>query len=193
MAPFKALRTLLGLRQQKPKDKWPWDGIKIGRHTYGVIPHKFFSYDETVRFEIGSFCSVANEVMFLVRAEHPHRSVSTFPLKTFANGTGELKSRGPILIGHDVWIGMRSIINSGVTIGNGAVIAAGAVVTKDVRPYEIVGGVPAKHIGYRFEADIVRKLQEIRWWEWSDVKIKENILMFELDVADFILKARTLS
>lgn len=64
VAPFKTLRTALGLRRRKPKDIWPWDGIKIGRHTYGVLPQQFFSYDSTVSFEIGNFCSVANEVIF---------------------------------------------------------------------------------------------------------------------------------
>lgn len=87
---------------------------------------------------------------------------------------------------------MRSIIGSGVTIGNGAVIAAGAVVTKNVAPYQIVSGVPSEHISYRFEQNTIRQPEEIRWWERSDIKIEENILLFEMNADDFFLKARAL-
>lgn len=93
-----------------------------------------------------------------------------------------------VIIGHDVWIGHGAVIQSGISIGNGAVIGSGAVVTKDVQPYTIVGGVPAKFIRERFSKGIVEKLQSIGWWHWSYIAIKENLQDFYLSVDDFVLK-----
>lgn len=84
-------------------------------------------------------------------------------------------NKGDIIVGNDVWIGYEAVILSGVTIGDGAVIGARAVVTKDVPPYTIVGGVPAKPIKKRFSEENIKKLQSIRWWDWSKEKIAENI------------------
>ena len=84
-------------------------------------------------------------------------------------------NKGDIVVGNDVWIGYEAVILSGVTIGDGAVIGARAVVTKDVPPYTIVGGVPAKPIKKRFSDESIKKLQSIRWWDWSKEKIAENI------------------
>jgi acetyltransferase-like isoleucine patch superfamily enzyme len=98
----------------------------------------------------------------------------------------ELTSRGPITIGHDVWIGRRAMIMSGVTIGNGAVIGAGAVVTRDVAPYSIVGGVPAKLIRFRFEQPTIDALQRIRWWDWPDDDIRSRVDLFDLPAEEFI-------
>lgn len=87
----------------------------------------------------------------------------------------------PITIGNDVWIGSRSIVMDGVTIGDGAIVAAGSVVTKDVPPYAIVGGVPAKIIKYRFSDDIIKRLLEVKWWNLSDEKISEIIDLFHIE------------
>lgn len=84
-------------------------------------------------------------------------------------------NKGDIVVGNDVWIGYEAVILSGVTIGDGAVIGARAVVTKDVPPYTIVGGVPAKPIKKRFSEENIKKLQSIRWWDWPKEKIAENI------------------
>lgn len=84
-------------------------------------------------------------------------------------------NKGDIVVGNDVWIGYEAVILSGVTIGDGAVIGARAVVTKDVPPYTIVGGVPAKPIKKRFSDESIKKLQSIRWWDWPKEKIAENI------------------
>jgi acetyltransferase-like isoleucine patch superfamily enzyme len=186
MALFRRLRTMLGLRKSKPRDSWPWPGITIGRHTYGVLPESIFRYDQKIRLDVGSFCSVAKEVLFLVRADHPTHTASTFPLTKLQVGVEELRSRGPISIGHDVWIGRRAMIMSGVTIGNGAVIGAGAVVTKDVPPYAIVGGVPATLIRYRFEQSTIEALQALAWWKWSDEEIRAKMEAFQMPAEDFV-------
>jgi acetyltransferase-like isoleucine patch superfamily enzyme len=90
----------------------------------------------------------------------------------------DYKQNLPITIGNDVWIGRKAIIMDGVTIGDGAIVAAAALVTKDVPPYAIVGGVPAKVIKYRFSDEIIERLLQIKWWDWSDDKITENIGIF---------------
>ena len=111
------------------------------------------------------------------------RSLSTYPFLIFfeewgldvANITDAWDNKGDIVIGNDVWIGYETVILSGVTIGDGAIIGTRAVVTKDVPPYTIVGGVPARHIRRRFDEESVTKLMELKWWEWPDEKIKENL------------------
>lgn len=146
---------------------------------------------------IGKFCSISDYCVFGL-PPHNMKSISTSPLfNSPKNGTQhkwvEVSSYSPppmhIEIGNDVWIGYRVMIPSSVKIGNGAVIAAGAVVTKDVPDFAIVGGVPAKVIKYRFSPEIIAKLREIKWWEWEDERIikylpifsKETITMEELE------------
>jgi acetyltransferase-like isoleucine patch superfamily enzyme len=97
-------------------------------------------------------------------------------------------SKGPVVIGNDVWIGFRAIILSGVRIGDGAVIGAGAVVTHDVPPYAIATGIPAKVQRFRFTEHQVKKLLQIAWWDWDLQEIVENIDYFYGDVEDFIKK-----
>ena len=92
-----------------------------------------------------------------------------------ANITEAWDKKGDIVIGNDVWIGYEAVILSEVTVGDGAIIGARAVVTKDVPPYAIVGGIPARYIRRRFDEKTVTKLMELKWWEWSDEKIKENL------------------
>lgn len=128
--------------------------------------------------KIGRFCSIAPGVKIAL-GEHPMTNISTHPL-FFASkngfqvpdGIGEPRNLGEkrysiAVIGNDVWIGANVVICRGVTIGNGAVIAAGAVVTSDVEPYSIVGGLPAKHLKYRFDSDTINKLQESEWWNYK--------------------------
>jgi len=112
--------------------------------------------------------------MFLCRANHPTHLVSTFPFEyALKNITpfGDLAVDGPTEIGNDVWIGLRAIIMPGVRIGDGAVIGAGSIVTKDVAPYAIVAGNPARFIRNRFTDEQIASLLAIRWWDWSDEKI----------------------
>jgi acetyltransferase-like isoleucine patch superfamily enzyme len=185
MAPFRAFRMKLGLvRNPRPLKK---SGVTIGRHTYGVTKATLYDDSDHTDLTVGSFCSVAAEVFFMTRANHHIETASTFPMQNFATGEDEqLLSRGPIVIGHDVWIGRRAIINSGVTIGNGAVIATAAIVTRDVPPYAIVGGNPARLIRYRFGQDTIDRLQDIAWWNWPDDRIRANAALFKLPAEDFV-------
>lgn len=146
-----------------------------------VLYHYPVNHDKLV---IGKFCSIACGAKFiLTSANHTMKSLSTYPFPIFfeewgldvANITDAWDNKGDIVIGNDVWIGYEAVILSGVTIGDGAIIGTRAVVTKDVPPYTIVGGVPARHIRSRFDAETVTRLMELKWWEWSDEKIKENL------------------
>lgn len=135
--------------------------VVVGSHSYGeidVIDHS--SLDN--KLYIGSYCSIAPNVQFILGGEHSTKSISTFPFKVMCFGqTREAGSKGDIVVKDDVWIGASAVIGSGVTIGQGAVIAAGSVVTKDVEPYAIVGGIPAKLIRHRFDKELREKLCSI--------------------------------
>ena len=123
--------------------------VVVGKKTYGEIHVTDFSPADT-KLYIGSYCSIAPNVRFLLGGEHQLYSISTYPFKVLTFGESrEAGSKGDIVVKDDVWIGDGAIICSGVNIGQGAVIAAGAVVTKDVEPYSIVGGNPAKLIRKR--------------------------------------------
>lgn len=147
-----------------------------------VLYHYEINHDKLV---IGKFCSIACGVKFLfTSSNHSMRSISTYPFPLFyeewklkkTDITDSWDNKGDIVIGNDVWIGYEAVIMSGVSIGDGAIIGTRAVVTKDVPPYTIVGGVPAKHIKKRFSNEKIASLLEIRWWEWSEERISKNIL-----------------
>lgn len=133
---------------------------------------------------IGKFCSIACGAKFLFTSgNHSLKSLSTYTFPIFFDEWGlDVKNirdawdnKGDIVIGNDVWIGYEAVIMSGVKIGDGAIIGTRAVVTKDVPPYAIVGGVPAKLIRRRFDDETIEKLLALRWWNWDDEKIKRNI------------------
>ena len=133
---------------------------QVGVQSYGGISlHNDVS---GIKLVIGSYCSIGENVVFLLGLEHRLNTISTFPFKSQClSGEYEALSKGDIVIDDDVWIGYGAAIMSGVHIGQGAVIAAGAVVTKDVPPYAIVGGVPAKVIKYRFKEEMIEELLKI--------------------------------
>lgn len=143
-----------------PVGKLPLDRIQIGKNTYGFID-ALFSNPEN-KLIIGNYCSIAQGVKFLPSSDHALDQISTYPFKAMLL-TGELESlsKGDIVVEDDVWIGYGSTVLSGVHIGQGAAIAAGSVVTKDVPPYAIVGGVPAKVIKYRFSPEMIDALLKI--------------------------------
>lgn len=124
--------------------------IIVGKMSYGGIDLTDYSKSDN-KLVIGSYCSIAPNVRFLLGGEHTIKTISTYPFKTFVGGeNNEATSKGCIILKDDVWICDGAIINSGVTVGQGAIVASGAVVVKDVEPYSIVGGNPAKIIKYRF-------------------------------------------
>ena len=131
---------------------------------------------------IGKFCSIACGTKFLFNcANHSLKSLSTYTFPLFyeewelekSNITTAWDNKGDIVIGNDVWIGYEAVIMAGVHIGDGAIIAARAVVTKDVPPYTIVGGTPAKEIRKRFDAEVIQQLLMLKWWDWSADKIRK--------------------
>lgn len=139
--------------------------IKIGRGTY--LRRDVFVDDYT---EIGRYCSIANDVV-IAASEHPIENFSTHPISYDVENYPGKETK--TIIGNDVWLGTRCIIKKGVTIGDGAVVAANAVVTKNVPPYAIVAGVPTKIIKYRFEDDVIEKLLALEWWNFPPDKLTD--------------------
>jgi acetyltransferase-like isoleucine patch superfamily enzyme len=161
------------------KDNKKYKRYNIGEYTYGRP--KVFADDANLK--IGKFCSIAMNVTIYLGSEHQMNWVTTYPFFAKfkeAKHTGNT-TKGDVNIGNDVWIADGAIILSGVTIGDGAVIGARAVVSKDVKPYEIVAGNPARHIRYRFDEDTRNKLLKIKWWNWDIEKIKSE---FDLILSD---------
>lgn len=151
------------------------DAVKVGKETYGNL--NVLYYNDGPILSIGSYCSIGPDVCFILSSDHDLDHVSTFPYKVKALQIEhyEATSKGNITVDDDVWIGFRSTIMSGVHIGQGAVVAAGAVVTKDVPPYAIVGGVPAKIIKYRFSPEIIEQLLKLDYSKLTDDMIRERI------------------
>jgi len=154
----------------------------IGEFTYGVP--QIFDWEEGAKLIIGKFCSIADNVKIFLGGEHRTDWITTFPFSAkefndlFPEAKkikGHPKTKGDVIIGNDVWIGYGAIILSGVKIGDGAVIGAGSIVTKDVLPYTIVAGNPAKIIRKRFSDQNIKKLLKLKWWNWPIKKIKSNL------------------
>jgi acetyltransferase-like isoleucine patch superfamily enzyme len=149
--------------------------VRIGRHTYGVAPRNLVRPTAAAPITIGAFCSVGPDVMIFGQADHPTGLASTFPLRARVLRPGaentDAVTRGGVTIGNDVWIGARAIILSGVTVGDGAVIGAGAVVPRDVPPYAVAAGNPARVLRFRFDDATIAALLALRWWEWPDDRI----------------------
>ena len=146
-----------------------------------VLYHYPINHD---KLTIGRFCSIACGARFLFNsANHTMSSLSTYPFPLFfeewgldrTNVTDSWDNKGDITVGSDVWIGYESVIMAGVTIGDGAIIGTRAVVTKDVPPYTIVGGLPAKPIKKRYPEETIAALLELRWWDWPRELIAENL------------------
>ncbi|AZO33208.1 MAG: CatB-related O-acetyltransferase [Mesorhizobium sp.] len=164
--------------------------VTVGRHTYGVTWRKVLFPAKEAPLRVGAFCSVAGRVLFICSGHHPTASATTFPiysrlLKQPEPIAEDSKPAG-ITVGNDVWIGNGAMILPGVEIGDGAVVGAGAVVTKNVPPYAIVGGSPARLIRYRFSQDVISKLLAIQWWRWDDGKVKREADLLTGPIEAFI-------
>ena len=145
----------------------------IGKNCYGTPIIK--SPLPQSELEIGSYCSIAGNVQIFLGGIHRTDYISTYPFPAFFKEAEHIKefevTRGKVLIGSDVWLCENCTILSGITIGHGAVVANGALVTKNVEPYEIVGGNPAKHIRWRFDEPTRQTLLELAWWDWPEEEI----------------------
>ena len=160
--------------------------ITLGRHSYAGETKLLFAAE----VKTGNFTSISSNTTFMGRCEHPwvmnRQAVSNYPFRELKWGRGDkCGSRGPVNLGHDVWIGEQALILDGITIGSGAIVGAGSVVTKDVPPYAIVGGNPAKVLKYRFPADVIEALLKIAWWDWPDYKVREALPLMS-DINKFL-------
>jgi acetyltransferase-like isoleucine patch superfamily enzyme len=152
-----------------------FDRVKVGKGTYGSIKALYSNHPKEF-LKIGNYCSIGSGTTFMLGSEHPHSYISTFPFKVKILKVGyEATTKGPIELCDDVWIGENVLILSGVTIGQGAVVAAGAIVTKDVPPYSIVGGNPARLIKYRFSEEVIKVLCKIDYEKLDATTITLNI------------------
>ncbi len=165
--------------------------IEVGDYTYYDDFEDVHNFEKNVKYHfdftgdkliIGKFCMIASDVTFIMNgANHLSKSVSAYPFAIFGNGwEGAMDgktypNKGNTVIGNDVWLGYDATIMSGVTIGDGAIIASKSVVTKDVPPYGIVGGNPAKVIKFRFVPSDIEKLLTAKWWDWPLARITEHI------------------
>lgn len=146
-----------------------------------VLYHYPINHDKLI---IGKFCSIGCGTRFLFNsANHTMRSLSTYPFPLFfeewglnrEDVTDSWDNKGDIIVGNDVWIGYEAVIMAGVTIGDGAIIGTRSLITKDVPPYTIVGGIPAKPIRKRFYEQTISSLLDLKWWDWPKEKIAKNI------------------
>ena len=170
--------------------------LSIGQCTYGQKINIYYHGDwngQINRYSIGSFCSLAEDITFFLVGNHRVEWITTYPFHRIMPELADTKAfsltKGNIIIGNDVWIGSCAKILSGVTIGDGSVVGAYTVVAKNVPPYSIVVGNPAKIIRYRFSEDQIKSLLKIRWWDWPIEKIKENAdLLCSQNIEIFIKK-----
>jgi chloramphenicol O-acetyltransferase type B len=169
--------------------------MNVGVGTYGADQIAVHDWGQGTTLTIGNYCSLAPNLRVLLGGNHRSNRVTTFPFQILYNFGTENDtdgySNGDVVIKNDVWIGYGVTIMSGVTIGNGAIVAANSHVFKDVAPYSIVGGNPAKHITFRFTPTQISQLEEIAWWDWPVHKIQEYAnLLLRTDIDEFINAAK---
>ena len=159
---------------------WRGEQVEIGEYTYGNP--ELIAGDEGKKLIVGKFCSIAQGVRIFLGNYHRADWITTYPFSVLpsewpeaADVKGHPFSKGDVRMGNDVWIGTGATLLSGLTIGDGAIIAAGSMVTKDVAPYAIVAGNPAKEVRKRFDEATIEKLLDLKWWDWPEEKIREKM------------------
>jgi chloramphenicol O-acetyltransferase type B len=182
----KPIKSLAQFKRQYPR-------YEIGHHCYGVPSIKYPHKDSILK--IGSYCSIARNVQIFMGGMHRTDWITTYPFPAFEQKAQHIQnyaiSHGDITVGNDVWLCQNATILSGVTIGHGAVVANGAIVTKDVLPYEIVGGNPAKHIRWRFDEPTREALLKSAWWDWPEDEVLSIVnLLCSDDISKFLEYAK---
>jgi acetyltransferase-like isoleucine patch superfamily enzyme len=167
------------------------DRYKIGDYSYGKP--RVVSAGEGTTLMIGKYCSIGRNVTIFLGSEHRTEWVSTYPFPMLWEKAktipGHPFSKGDVVIGNDVWIGYGATLLSGITIGDGAAIGACSVVTRDIPPYAIVAGNPAQFIRYRFAEETIQALLRIKWWDWPDERVNEEIhLICSHSIDEFVKK-----
>lgn len=187
------LRKRLRRKKFHTADLLRGSNLEIGEHTYGKP--EIFQYGEKSRLCIGRYCSISTDVRIFLGGNHRVDWVTTYPFPVIRESwpeasciPGHPSSKGDVVIGNDVWIGLGATILSGVTIGDGAVIGAQSVVTRDVPPYRIAAGNPITIVGQRFDDETIRRLLEIRWWNWPEDKIVKYIDILCSNRVDVLLE-----
>ena len=153
--------------------------IEVGDHSYGAPTLRWWG--EGARLRIGKFCSIARDVTIYLGGNHRTDWITTYPFsvmspwRRWTRQDGHPATRGDVIIGNDVWLAEGCTIFSGVRIGDGAVVAGRAVVTREVPPYAIVAGNPARVVRYRFSEAEIKELLALQWWDWGDARIRQNL------------------
>lgn len=191
---YKRLRAMDRLERKAEKIRLRYPRYTIGTGTYG-IPEVIEFGDDTV-LKVGSYTSIAEGVQILLGGEHRTDWLTTYPFPAMVDEVRDIKDyapcKGDVVIGSDCWICTNAVILSGVTIGHGAIAAAGAVVTRDVPPFAVVGGNPCKQIRWRFEEDVRALLLEAAWWDWPMEEVKAVARMLcSADQETFLAYIRT--
>ena len=161
------------------KYSYGWNNINIYYWANGNYLKDGTAIEECF-LDVGNYCSFSGGILVVLGGNHHAEHITTFPFGNIHqsifpkhNGIGQPYTKGGVKIGNDVWVATDVTIQSGVTIGDGAVIASNSVITKDVPPYAIVGGNPAKIIKYRFDEDVIKKLLDLKWWDMTEAHINE--------------------
>jgi acetyltransferase-like isoleucine patch superfamily enzyme len=175
--------------------------IYYKKFSYGIKTIKVLSWGAKENIYIGNYSSLANNLQIFTGGNHIWKdSITSYPFgfihqarfnkfdDNLIQKQKEIRSNGDVIIGNDVWIGEGSTIMSGVNIGDGAIIGTNSHIVKDIPPYAIAGGNPAKIIKYRFDEEKIKKLLKIKWWDWKPSKVNDNIMLLETDVEGFIKK-----
>lgn len=173
-------------RRQNPHNETVWGSgnnfknIKVGKGSYGTINVQSFQ-NESERLEIGNYVSIGQDVVFILGGNHQTKTFTTYPIKAKTIepfSQDDAQTKGAIIVEDEVWIGTHSVVLSGVTIGKGAIVAAGSVVTKNIAPFSVVGGNPARFIKYRIDEELIKKRSKVDLINIPQEKIINNIDLF---------------